>query len=38
MTFIRELQRRNVLRVAGPYLVGAWLVVQVAPGLDTLAT
>ena len=25
-----ELKRRNVLRMAGLYLVGAWLVVQVA--------
>src|SRR4029077_18582114 len=25
-----ELKRRNVIRVAGLYLVGAWLVVQVA--------
>src|SRR5437660_1349623 len=28
--FFSELKRRNVLRVAGLYLVGAWLVVQVA--------
>jgi hypothetical protein len=25
-----ELKRRNVIRMAGLYLVGAWLVVQVA--------
>ena len=30
MTIIRELQRRNVIRMAGLYLVGAWLLVQVA--------
>src|SRR5437868_9857756 len=28
--FFVELKRRNVIRVAGLYLVGAWLVVQVA--------
>ena len=28
--FVAELKRRNVIRVAGLYLVGAWLVVQVA--------
>ena len=28
--FFGELKRRNVIRVAGLYLVGAWLVVQVA--------
>ena len=30
MTLIRELQRRNVIRMAGLYLVGAWLITQVA--------
>ena len=30
MTFLAELKRRNVIRMAGLYLVGAWLVVQVA--------
>src|SRR5713101_100780 len=29
-SFFAELKRRNVIRVAGLYLVGAWLVVQVA--------
>ena len=29
MTFLDELKRRNVLRVAGLYLAGAWLVLQV---------
>src|SRR4029077_11884766 len=29
-SFIDELKRRNVMRMAGLYLVGAWLVVQVA--------
>ena len=30
MTLIRELQRRNVIRMAGLYLVAAWLITQVA--------
>ena len=30
MNFIAELKRRNVIRAAGLYLVGSWLVVQVA--------
>ena len=30
MSLITELKRRNVIRVAGLYLVGAWLLVQVA--------
>ncbi|MET0232022.1 MAG: hypothetical protein ABW186_13900 [Rhodanobacteraceae bacterium] len=29
-SFLAELKRRNVLRVAGVYLVAAWLVTQVA--------
>ena len=29
-SFFAELKRRNVVRVAGLYLVGAWLLVQVA--------
>ena len=29
MSFIHELRRRNVIRMAGLYLVGAWLIVQV---------
>jgi TolB-like protein/predicted Zn-dependent protease len=28
--FIGELKRRNVIRVAGLYLVGAWLLIQIA--------
>ena len=28
--FFAELKRRNVIRVAGLYLIGAWLLVQVA--------
>ncbi len=28
--FFSELKRRNVIRMTGLYLVGAWLVVQVA--------
>jgi TolB-like protein/Tfp pilus assembly protein PilF len=31
--FVGELQRRNVMRMAGLYLVGAWLVTQVASTL-----
>jgi TolB-like protein len=31
--FLSELKRRNVIRMAGLYLVGAWLVVQVAATL-----
>lgn len=30
MNLLAELKRRNVVRMAGLYLVGAWLVVQVA--------
>ena len=30
MSLIAELRRRNVIRMAGLYLVGGWLVVQVA--------
>src|SRR5712672_2284532 len=30
INFFAELKRRNVIRAAGLYLVGAWLVVQVA--------
>ena len=30
MTFLAELKRRNVVRMAGLYLVGAWLTTQVA--------
>jgi TolB-like protein len=30
MNLIAELKRRNVIRVAGLYLVGAWLITQVA--------
>ncbi|MEO6798978.1 MAG: hypothetical protein ABI178_03475 [Rhodanobacter sp.] len=30
MGLLHELKRRNVIRVAGLYLVGAWLLVQVA--------
>ncbi len=33
MNFLAELRRRNVIRMAGLYLVGAWLVVQVAATL-----
>ena len=33
MNFMSELKRRNVIRMAGLYLVGAWLLVQVASTL-----
>ena len=33
MTLLAELKRRNVIRMAGLYLVGAWLLVQVAATL-----
>jgi hypothetical protein len=28
MSFFAELRRRNVIRMAGLYLVGAWLIVH----------
>jgi hypothetical protein len=28
MSLLAELKRRNVIRMAGLYLVGAWLIVQ----------
>src|SRR6478736_5508968 len=30
MSLFAELKRRNVIRMAGLYLVGAWLIVQVS--------
>ena len=33
MSLLAELKRRNVFRMAGLYLVGAWLVVQIAETL-----
>jgi hypothetical protein len=33
MSFLAELRRRNVIRMAGLYLVGAWPVTQVAATL-----
>ena len=33
MNFISELKRRNVIRMAGLYLIGAWLITQVAATL-----
>ena len=30
MSLIQELKRRNVIRMAGLYLVGAWLLTQVS--------
>ena len=29
-SFLAELRRRNVIRMAGLYLVGAWLLLQLA--------
>ena len=33
--FVSELQRRKVIRVAAGYVVGAWIVLQVAVALQT---
>ena len=33
MNFFAELKRRNVIRMAGLYLVGAWLLIQIAETL-----
>ncbi|MEZ5461226.1 hypothetical protein [Dokdonella sp.] len=33
MSFFEELKRRNVIRMAGVYLVSAWMIVQVAETL-----
>jgi hypothetical protein len=33
VSFLAELRRRNVIRMAGLYLVGAWLATQVAATL-----
>ncbi len=33
MSFLAELKRRNVIRMAGLYVVGAWLIIQVAETL-----
>ena len=33
MSFLAELRRRNVIRMAGLYLVGAWLIIQIAETL-----
>ena len=33
MSFIAELRRRNVIRMAGLYLITAWLLVQIAETL-----
>ena len=42
MNFLRELRRRRVLRTASIYVVGAWLLMQVAdvvfPALDVPET
>jgi TolB-like protein len=36
MSFFAELRRRNVIRMAGLYLVGAWLIVQVVGTLSPM--
>jgi TolB-like protein/tetratricopeptide (TPR) repeat protein len=36
MSFLTELKRRNVLRVAAAYLVAAWLLIQIAETLFPL--
>ena len=33
MSLLAELRRRNVIRMAGLFLVGAWLVIQIAETL-----
>jgi hypothetical protein len=33
VALLEELKRRNVIRVAGLYLIGSWLMVQVAATL-----
>jgi hypothetical protein len=33
VSFIAELKRRNVIRMAGLYVVGAWLLIQIAETL-----
>jgi hypothetical protein len=30
MSLFRELRRRRVFRLAGLYLIGAWLILQIA--------
>src|SRR6187431_3339626 len=35
-SFFAELKRRNVIRMAGLYLVGAWLIVQVTSALTPM--
>jgi adenylate cyclase len=36
MKFIAELKRCDVIRMAGLYLVGAWLIVQVAGTIQSM--
>ena len=36
MSFFQELKRRNVFRVAGAYLAGAWLLIEVVQSLFPL--
>jgi hypothetical protein len=36
MTLLAELKRRNVIRMAGLYLVGAWLIVQIVGKLSPM--
>ena len=35
--FFAELKRRNVIRFAGLYLVGAWLLTQIGNGIHCAA-
>jgi hypothetical protein len=37
MSFISELKRRNVLRMAALYLIAAWLIMQVTDVISGLA-
>ena len=37
MSVLKELRRRKVFRVAALYIVGAWVVLQVADLADCLA-
>ena len=37
MSVLAELRRRNVIRMAGLYLVGSWLIVQVSGTLRQLS-
>ena len=34
-SFINELRRRNIIRVAGVYAAGSWLIIQLGIALET---